>query len=109
MPIRAENKSLYPKDWKAISLAIRNAANWRCEGSPDYPSCRAQNGQPHPETGSKVVLTVAHLDHHPPNVDRTNLRAWCQRCHLNYDRHRHVANAAWNRRKRLGTADLFSK
>ena len=39
----------------------------------------------HPVTGSKVVLTIAHLDHTPENCDDENLRAWCQRCHLTYD------------------------
>lgn len=35
--------------------------------------------------GSKVVLTIAHLDHTPENYDPTNLRALCQRCHNKYD------------------------
>ena len=46
-----------------ISRAIRARANHMCEGSPAFPECRAANGQAHPVTGSKVVLTVAHLDH----------------------------------------------
>jgi hypothetical protein len=41
--------------------------------------------QPHPITSARVVLTTAHLDHHPPNCDPANLRAWCQRCHNRYD------------------------
>lgn len=85
MPIRAENRARYPKDWPAISREVRAAAGNRCEGSPAYPDCRAVNGLPHPVTGSKVVLTVAHLDHRPENCDRSNLRAWCQRCHNTYD------------------------
>ena len=85
MPIRPENKSRYPKNWKAISLSARPAGGNRCEGSPAYPDCRAENGEPHPETGSRVVLTVAHLDHQPENCERENLKAWCQRCHNTYD------------------------
>jgi hypothetical protein len=85
MPIRPENRARYPADWKAISLEAREAAGWRCEGSPAFPDCRADNAEPHPVTGSKVVLTVAHLDHQPENCDRSNLRAWCQRCHNTYD------------------------
>ena len=103
MPMRRE---LYPDNWEEISLAVREAAGWRCQGSPDYPDCRAQQGQPHPVTGSKVVLTVAHLDHTIPasrddkaNSSPDNLRAWCQRCHLNYDRHLHAANARRTRHK----------
>ena len=79
MPIRAENKARYPKDWKAISLSIRARAGNKCE------ECAAVNGEPHPLTGSKVVLTTAHLDHTPENCDPSNLRAWCQRCHNRYD------------------------
>jgi hypothetical protein len=61
MPIRHSERGRYPENWKAISLARREAADWRCEGSPRYPECRAENGKPHPVTGSIVVLTVAHL------------------------------------------------
>ena len=80
MPIRAENKALYPKEWPLISLTIRALAGFKCEW------CGAANGKPHPETGSKVVLTVAHLDHDPSHCgDKINLAALCQRCHNRYD------------------------
>lgn len=86
MPIRPENRARYPKDWKAISLRIRSErAGWACEGSPAWPDCRARHGEPHPETGSVVVLTVAHLDHTPENCTDDNLKAMCQRCHNTYD------------------------
>lgn len=85
MPIRPENRARYPKDWKQISLRIREKAGWRCEGSPAYPECRAKNGEPHPVSGSKVVLTVAHLDHIPEHCEDDNLKAWCQKCHNTYD------------------------
>jgi len=89
MPIRRENRSRYPADWPTISREVRARAGDRCEGSPAYPDCRAENGRPHPVTGAHVVLTVAHLDHQPENCgapgDRPNLRAWCQRCHNTYD------------------------
>lgn len=88
MPIK--DWSRYPKDWPAISRAIRARAGGCCEGSPKYPECRARNGEPHPVTGSPVVLTVAHLDHDPGNCDSANLRAWCQRCHVTYDAKHHA-------------------
>jgi len=107
MPIRPENRARYPKDWRAISLEVREAAGWRCEGSPAYPDCRAENGKPHPLTGSIVVLTVAHLDHQPENCDRANLKAWCQRCHNTYDLPMRKAGIAQRARARCADRDLF--
>lgn len=85
MPIRKENRSLYPRNWRDVRARILARACNRCEGSPAYPHCRAENGKLHPVTGSRVVLTTAHLDHNPQNNADTNLRAWCQRCHNTYD------------------------
>lgn len=39
MPIRAENKARYPKDWKDISRRIRERAGQKCE------KCNARNGE----------------------------------------------------------------
>ena len=91
MPIRDENKSRYPADWAAISRKIRERAGWACEW------CGAKNAQPHPRTGSNVVLTVAHLDHVPENCADGNLAALCQACHLGYDAEQHANNARLNR------------
>lgn len=107
MPIRPENKARYPKNWKAISASIRERAGQRCEGSPAYPECRAENAKPHPVTGSRVVLTVAHLDHNPENCDPGNLRAMCQRCHLAYDAEHHRRTAYATRKAKARTRDLF--
>lgn len=107
MPIKPENRARYPKDWKAISLRIRERSGWRCEGSPGvYPDCCAVHGEPHPVTGSKVVLTVAHLDHTPENCADENLMAMCQRCHLTYDADHHKGNAAKTRRAKSAQIDL---
>lgn len=88
-------KALYPPDWKVISLRIRrDRAGNRCECTGQcgvhHGYCGAENGQPHPSTGSTVVLTVMHLDHNPPNVADDNLLAGCQRCHLAYDAEHHA-------------------
>lgn len=107
MPIRPEEKDRYPPDWPKISRQIRDRAGDRCEGSPAFPDCRAANGQPHPVTGSKVVLTVGHLDHTPENCGDDNLRAWCQRCHLTYDRDHHARTRLRTRRARRASGDLF--
>lgn len=106
MPIRPSERDKYPPDWKAISLGVRARAGWCCEGSPAYPACRARNRQPHPATGSIVVLTVGHLDHDPSNCAPENLRAWCQRCHLTYDAKHHARNARQTRADRAGQGSL---
>ena len=82
MPILPENRKRYPTYWKALSRVIRFArAGRRCE----WPDCDAVDGAPHPATGARVILTVAHLDHQPENCRLTNLLALCQRCHNRYD------------------------
>lgn len=108
MPIRPENKARYPKDWRRIADSIRERAQQRCEGSPAYPECRAPNGDPHPVTGSRVVLTVAHLDHTPENCEPQNLKAMCQRCHLTYDAEHHKRTAYATRKAAAATVDMFA-
>lgn len=110
MPIKPENLRRYPANWKEIVAAVRERSGDKCEGSPRWPDCRAENGKPHPETGSKVVLTTAHLDHVPENCsldDLSNLRHWCQRCHLVYDAEHHAETARQTRRARKAIGDLF--
>jgi hypothetical protein len=104
-PIRPENRKRYPADWPQISLRIRTErAAGRCEcvgecGRGTHAGrCPNVNGQLAYGTGSRVVLTVAHLDHTPENCDEQNLRAMCQGCHLHYDRDHHRQTAARTRR-----------
>lgn len=100
MPIRPENRARYPRNWRQISDRIRfGRANFRCEcrgecGRRTHEGrCPNRHGQPAYGTGSKVVLTVAHLDHTPENCHGDNLRAMCQGCHLHYDRDHHAQTA----------------
>lgn len=58
---------------------------------------------------SKVVLTIAHLDHVPEHCQPENLKALCQRCHLAYDAGHHRANAAATRKARKAIGDLFEE
>jgi len=37
----------------------------------------------------RVVLTIAHLNHTPGDDRDENLKAFCQWCHLNYDKEHH--------------------
>ena len=106
MPIKSVNAKRYPRNWKEIRAAILARAENRCEGSPKYLNCCAENGKLHPTTGSLVVLTIAHLDHTPENCDPANLRAWCQQCHNAYDREHRNRNAWQTRRERLGNHEL---
>lgn len=111
MPILAENMEKYPgggihsKEWQTIRVTTRQRSGDCCEGSPKYPDCRAANGEPHPETGSIVVLTVAHLNHDPADNDPANHKHWCQRCHNTYDQ----AHRAETRRNKKAVGDLFGE
>jgi hypothetical protein len=107
MPIRPENRKRYPANWREIVEDVRERSGDACEGSPAFPDCRAPNGQPHPVTGSRVVLTTGHLDHTPENCDLSNLRHWCQRCHLVYDAKHHAETRAATKRAQANTPDLF--
>lgn len=102
MPIRPENLARYPADWPQISERIRAREGNRCKW------CGAANGQPHPDTGSKVVLTVAHLDHQPENCADENLAALCQRCHNRYDGPERRRGIAERRHAARAIADLFA-
>jgi hypothetical protein len=94
MPIRPDRRALYPlpAEWRRIREAILERAGGRCEGTPRDPGCRAVNREPHPVTGSRVVLTIAHMDHDPTNNAPGNLRALCNRCHLAWDAGYHAEN-----------------
>lgn len=137
MPIRPENRARYPKDWPTISASIRERAGDRCEKCKAPNRTRIARGAGKDEgtymldtaevfcaeTGEHlgqcrmsdyelshmvdVVLTVAHLDHTPENCDPSNLRAWCQRCHLRYDAQHHKATAQATRRTRAGQLELW--
>ena len=136
MPIRPENRARYPKDWPEISRRIREdrASNqcectgecglWhvivpetgrqidltdglKCVGVLEPVRCTARNGEPHPVTKSKVVLTTAHKDHQPENIADDNLAAWCQRCHNRYDAKTRAAGIKERRRAAAAVGDFF--
>ena len=95
MPIRPSEKSRYPKNWKDISLRIRERAENRCEcvgecGLHPWGRCVEKQGRKAFFAKGKIILTTAHLDHQPENCSDDNLKAMCQRCHLRYDRFHHA-------------------
>lgn len=101
MPIKPENKKLYPKNWKEIREKILKRANNCCEfcGVKNHAvGYRTEDGEFVESDGMqqeadtldglkliKIVLTIAHLDHNPKNNEQSNLKALCQKCHNNYD------------------------
>lgn len=110
MPIRPENKARYPKNWKEISHRIRFVrAKGRCECEGECGDdhamendnygfyiivdhrggfdsrCWAKHGELHHITGSKVILTAAHLNHIIEDCSDENLKGMCQRCHNKMD------------------------
>jgi len=109
MPIKPENRHRYPPNWPEIRAAILLRAGHCCEGSPDHPDCRAANRQPHPETGFFFIVTVSNVFYTPENCAPENLRAMCQRCHLNYDLDHHQRSAWKTRHARRMTVDMFEQ
>lgn len=137
MPIKPENRARYPANWKAIREQILERARHCCEQCRVKNHDVIQRGRGHDkgtfremDTGTvrdaengywlgyahasdyegamtKVVLTIAHLDHTPENCDASNLKALCQRCHLAYDAEHHRTNAQATRRARKAIGDLF--
>lgn len=95
MPIRPENRDRYGDDWAEFSASIRfGRAQGRCEcegecgrGTHDGRCPNLHGGEAY-GTGSRVILTVAHLCHTPEC--REHVKAMCQGCHLYYDREHHA-------------------
>lgn len=119
MPIRPENRTLYPPAavWRAIRARILKRAGQRCEfcgvanGAVGY---RDDAGIFHEDkTGLvdgdiRIVLTIAHLDHDPSNNDADNLAALCQRCHNRHDAAHRARNRRARERAAYVTGDLFT-
>lgn len=83
MPIKPENKSRYPKNWKQIREQILERAGNRCE------MCGVKNHtyRLNEKTGKMayIVLTIAHLSDEIEDCSPDNLRALCQKCHNGLD------------------------
>lgn len=56
---------------------------------------------------TRIVLTVAHLDHDHNNNDDENLCALCQRCHLTHDKQQHAYNRKYGRNWKKYQLKLF--
>lgn len=122
MPILKENKKLYPKNWQQIRADILKRANNKCEfcGVENYRTgyrdkagnfiisegMQQEADSLDGERIFKIVLTIAHLDHNPQNNDPENLRALCQKCHLNYDIEHHKETRRQNKKLPLFDKEL---
>ena len=139
MPIKPENKSLYPKDWKVIRARILERAKNACE------KCLVPNGQLiargqgrdagtymlvggtvfcdqtgeklgrcrgtdyHSRIFTKIVLTIAHMDRALVDHSDENLKALCQKCHLAHDRPQHIESRRQTRRAQKASGDLLEQ
>jgi 5-methylcytosine-specific restriction endonuclease McrA len=125
MPIKPENKQLYPppKEWKLIRAEVLKRDENRCAHcgvNNQAVGYRTEDGIFHDLTGCvdpradgllRIVLTIAHLDHNPRNNGqlgaRPNLAALCQRCHLRYDQAHHMENSRKTRNVKKGQEVLL--
>jgi 5-methylcytosine-specific restriction endonuclease McrA len=129
MPIDPDQKKFYPKNWRQMSLDIRDRAHWRCEQCQLPQGAlggRTEAGEwrdalPEGDDGSrlewpragfyalccggltlkiiKIVLTVAHINQDPTDNRRSNLIALCQQCHNRLDA-THRANSRRDKARR---------
>ena len=127
MPIKEENKKLYPENWKEIREAILKRANNKCEfcgvenhalGFRNYKGefiKLNENPKDNDEDDVlnnhifRIVLTIAHLDHNPENNNSENLRALCQKCHLNYDKEHHAETRRKTKELKSGQLKLIKE
>lgn len=92
----------FKQDGKQIDVL-----SWGKEIEHQVFRCAAVNGKPHPVTGSKVVLTIMHLNHQPEDVRDENLLAGCQRCHNRYDAPVRARGIKERARAKMAIGDLF--
>lgn len=114
-PMRRE---LYGDGWEVFSERIRfKRAKGRCECRGECGSehetahkttgrCPRRHGNLIPGGARKVILTTAHLCNDHACRDDSHVRAMCQRCHLNLDRHHHARNASLTRDRKHGQERL---
>jgi hypothetical protein len=100
MPI---NYSLYHPKWPLITHLIRfKRADGKCE------RCKCEHLKPHRTTGHRVILATVHLDHDRTNNKFSNLAAFCQWCHLWWDRKNHSYSRKYGRETLYINGILFS-
>lgn len=136
-PIRPEDLDRYPDDWEEIRAAVAVRSGGRCEctgqcgsfhccgrcGAPnhvlvhrnrDAPDNWRRCLAPDPCVSSEgwlpavqIVLTVAHLDHHPETRDLEKLLHLCQLCHNRLDAPIRAARRSAREAERAGQRVMF--
>ena len=78
---------IYPKSWTEISLAVKQAAGWKC--SECGRQCYQQGNFPPSWTTSQrkaYTLQIHHWNRKPSENRPENLVVLCTGCHLSYHR-----------------------
>lgn len=114
---RAQNKC----EWCGVrneSIIVRTGNKWRYICSTEHDMIHAKvrysgynySGALKRLGFTKIVLTIAHLDHDADNHDVTDdrLAALCQRCHLKHDMKNHVNNRKYGRHWKKQQTNLFN-
>lgn len=82
-------RSIVPEEWDMVNAKVKYS---------DY----TESGALKKLGFTKIILTIAHLDHdklnHDVNIER--LKALCQKCHLKYDAKHHAENRKYGRKHR---------
>lgn len=132
VPIRDENKSRYPANWKSeirpriLARATREGEDVpRCEecgvvdrdigyrDSADGGKFCSVFGAAYPgedwygERVIQIILTIAHLSDEIEDCSDENLKALCQRCHNRLDAPRRAAGIKARRHAQRAGGDLF--
>lgn len=90
-------------NYALICRPEKGKADWKL--APEGMECEAMSLDGVKFT--KVILTVAHLDHDHNNSVDENLAALCQRCHLKLDIHQHTNNRKYGRKWKENQITLF--
>lgn len=74
----------------------------------DFPCWHVSQADARWARVTRIILTVAHLDHTPENCADDNLKALCQRCHNRYDMPMRKAGIAARAKAAMADGDLFA-
>lgn len=103
MPIKPENKSLYPANWKQISTEAKERARWRCQ----HPGCGAEQYAVGKWQQRNGVWRWTPLSGNGPYDAAGQGRDWPSMQRLTYSEARQIAADADWEREHLGAKPLI--